>query len=222
MRGKLLGLVPVADGSGPEFDLGELVTWLNDAIMFAPSMLLGAHARFAATGSDDEFDVTVTDRGRTVTARVYLDTDGAPRDFGTEDRWAALSGGLVRARWTTPVSGCRPGRRTTAAGGWCRDLAPTRWRVPLRGDRRGGLGGLQRLGGVTLLRSVSLHHIAPAFRGTLNRRQTASEGTSPGPERRAQGVEHRCARRRRSRGAGDRRVTVTEEDARAGRIHFGF
>jgi hypothetical protein len=118
MRGKLLGLVPVADGSGPEFDLGELVTWLNDAIMFAPSMLLGAHASFAATGSDDEFDVTVTDRGQTVRARVHLDADGAPRDFSTEDRWAALSGGLVRARWTTPVSACRlvDGRPLLAGG----------------------------------------------------------------------------------------------------------
>jgi hypothetical protein len=118
MRGKLLGLVPVADGSGPEFDLGELVTWLNDAIMFAPSMLLGAHATFAATGSEDEFDVAVTDRGRTVTARVHLDADGAPRDFSTEDRWAALSGGLVRARWTTPVSDRRlvDGRPLLAGG----------------------------------------------------------------------------------------------------------
>ena len=118
MRGKLLGLVPVADGSGPEFDLGELVTWLNDAILFAPSMLLGPHATFTATGSDGEFDVAVTDRGRTVRARVYLDADGAPRDFSTEDRWAALSGGLVRARWTTPVAGWRlvDGRRLLAGG----------------------------------------------------------------------------------------------------------
>jgi hypothetical protein len=118
MRGKLLGLVPVADGSGAEFDLGELVTWLNDSIMFAPSMLLGPHVTFAAAGSDDEFDIAVTDRGRIVRARVYLDAEGAPRDFSTEDRWAALGNSLVRARWTTPFRGWRSvdGRRVLAGG----------------------------------------------------------------------------------------------------------
>jgi hypothetical protein len=40
MRGKLLGMITVADGSGQEFDLGELTTYLNDALMRAPSMLL--------------------------------------------------------------------------------------------------------------------------------------------------------------------------------------
>jgi hypothetical protein len=40
MRGKLLGMITVPDGSGPEFDLGELTTYVNDALMLAPSMLL--------------------------------------------------------------------------------------------------------------------------------------------------------------------------------------
>jgi hypothetical protein len=44
MHGKLLGLVTVADGEGREFDLGELVTYVNDAAMLAPSMLLTASA----------------------------------------------------------------------------------------------------------------------------------------------------------------------------------
>jgi hypothetical protein len=41
----------------------------------------------------------------TVTARVFLDEQGAPRDFSTEDRYADLPGGPVRARWTTPIAG---------------------------------------------------------------------------------------------------------------------
>jgi hypothetical protein len=40
MRGKLLGMITVADGPGAEFDLGELTTYVNDALMLAPSMLL--------------------------------------------------------------------------------------------------------------------------------------------------------------------------------------
>ena len=39
MLGKLLGLITVA-GSGPEFDVSELATYVNDALMLAPSMLL--------------------------------------------------------------------------------------------------------------------------------------------------------------------------------------
>ena len=102
MRGKLLGLVPVADGSGPEFDIGELITWLNDAVLMAPGMLLDPRVSWEATG-EESFRITLTDAGRTVTAEVLLDAAGRPRDFRTEDRWADLPGGLVRALWSTPV-----------------------------------------------------------------------------------------------------------------------
>jgi len=102
MRGKLLGLVPVADGSGLEFDVSELVTWLNDAVLLSPSMLLGDATQWSAVDSDS-FDVLFTDSGTTVTARVLVDDRGAPRDFATTDRYAALPGGPVRAEWTTPV-----------------------------------------------------------------------------------------------------------------------
>ena len=37
MHGKLAGLVTVADAAGPENDVSELVTYLNDAVFFAPS-----------------------------------------------------------------------------------------------------------------------------------------------------------------------------------------
>lgn len=104
MRGRLLALVPVADGAGPEYDTSELVTWLNDAVLMAPAMLLHPRTSWASTG-DDGFRVSVTDTGRTVAADVLLDDAGRPRDFRTEDRWADLPGGLVRAPWSTPVTG---------------------------------------------------------------------------------------------------------------------
>jgi hypothetical protein len=37
VHGKLLNLLTVADGSGPEFDTSELVTWLNDAVLMVRS-----------------------------------------------------------------------------------------------------------------------------------------------------------------------------------------
>jgi hypothetical protein len=104
MLGKALGLVTVADGSGPEFDLGELTTWLNDAVLLAPGTLLSAAVTWEATG-DDSFRVSVADGGRTVSAEVFLDDDGRPRDFRSEDRYADLPGGPVRALWSTPVQG---------------------------------------------------------------------------------------------------------------------
>jgi hypothetical protein len=64
----------------------------------------------AWVGVDDaSFDVTLVDHGMTTTTRVLLGPDGSTRDTETDDRWCALPGGPVRARWTTPVDGWRMG-----------------------------------------------------------------------------------------------------------------
>ncbi|MGP7996011.1 MAG: DUF6544 family protein [Streptosporangiaceae bacterium] len=104
LHGKLAGLVTVADGSGPEFDVSELVTYLNDVVLLAPSMLLSLPVRWVPV-SDSAFDLSLTDAGHQVTARVFVDGRGAPVDFSTDDRWCARPGGLVRTRWSTPVRG---------------------------------------------------------------------------------------------------------------------
>ncbi len=104
MHGKLLDLVTVAHAAGPETDLSELVTYLNDLILMAPSMLLRLPVRFIAR-DHRSFDVILSDGGRAVTATVRLDDQDLPCDFDTTDRYADLPGGLVRARWTTPVDG---------------------------------------------------------------------------------------------------------------------
>ncbi len=107
MHGKLLGVVTVARSEGSETDVSELVTYLNDAVLLAPSMLLRLQTSFAAV-DDRSFDVTLVDAGKTVTGRVVLDDDGRPADFSTTDRYADLPGGLVRAEWTTPIDGWQP------------------------------------------------------------------------------------------------------------------
>lgn len=103
MVGKLLSLIRVAEGEGEEFDVGELVTWLNDAVLLSPSFLLVPSVTWSEV-DEHSFDLTLKDRARSVTARVFLDDRGAPQDFSTTDRYADLPGGLVRARWTTPIS----------------------------------------------------------------------------------------------------------------------
>ena len=117
MHGKLLGLIIVADGLGPEFDVSELTTYVNDALMFAPSMLLTPAVIWTAV-DDHSFDVSMSDSGITATSRVFLDEQGRMVDFSTTDRWAALPGGLTHARWTTPIDGWSAhGDRWLSTGG---------------------------------------------------------------------------------------------------------
>ncbi len=117
MIGRLLDMITVADGQGDEFDIGELTTWLDDAILLAPSMLLRAPVSFRAVDADS-FDVTLADAGRIVGAHVRVDERGAPLDVSSDDRYADLPGGLVRARWSTPVAGWQTvdGRAVPTAG----------------------------------------------------------------------------------------------------------
>ncbi len=105
LRGTMFGVIPVASGKGPHFATSELVTWLNDAVLLAPSMLLDPAVRIAEGDDVDAFRVEATDGGRSVAAQVLTDERGAPRDFWTDDRYADLPGGLLRARWHTPVAG---------------------------------------------------------------------------------------------------------------------
>jgi hypothetical protein len=124
MHGTLLGLITVADGDGEPFDVGELVTWLNDACMLAPSMLLDDRVTWDE-GDGHSFRISVTDHGRTVSAAVDVDAVGALTDFSTTDRFADLGGGPVRAEWRTPVDGwlLRGGRRLPTG---CRAV----WHLP--------------------------------------------------------------------------------------------
>lgn len=104
---RLLDLWTIQDAAGPEYDTGELVTYLNDAVLIAPSMLLTPDIAWAAVDADS-FEVALTDHGRTVTARVLIDERGAPRDFSTTDRFCSDPDHpkrLMRARWTTPIAG---------------------------------------------------------------------------------------------------------------------
>ncbi len=104
---RLLDLVTVGDGTGEAYDIGELVTYLNDGIMLAPSLLLVPEVRWTEVDASS-FDVALSDRGRTVSARVFLDERGAPVDFATSDRFYSDPkdpARVTRCRWTTPMAG---------------------------------------------------------------------------------------------------------------------
>lgn len=115
MLGRALDLVPVVDDASEAVTVGECVTWLNDAVLLAPSMLLGPNVAFAPV-NDGAFDLALTDAGRTVRARVTVDSCGAVTDFVTDDRFYLPPGAKApprRMTWRTPVEGWREegGRR---------------------------------------------------------------------------------------------------------------
>jgi hypothetical protein len=108
-RGRMLirplDLVTVADGTGEAYDIGELVTYLNDGITIAPSMLLVPQVRWTEVDTSS-FDVALTDHGRTVRGRVFVDERGTPVNFETTDRFYSDPrdpAKVTRCRWTTPL-----------------------------------------------------------------------------------------------------------------------
>lgn len=113
MLAKAFDYFRVVEGTGHELDVGELVTYLNDAILMAPSLLLGPETSWREVDQHC-FDVTLTDGKLRVTARVWLDERGAPTDFSTTDRYYdAPDGTRVRTEWRTPVSGWQDARDGT-------------------------------------------------------------------------------------------------------------
>jgi hypothetical protein len=127
---RLLDLFTIGDGTGEEYDISELVTYLNDAVLIAPSMLLVPEISWSSADATS-FDLSLADRGRAVRARVMIDENGAPTEFSTTDRFCYNPDEpekLVRARWAMPVSGwefvdgrARPG---SAQAVWHLPLGP--------------------------------------------------------------------------------------------------
>jgi len=107
MLGRVFDAVSIVDVSNERMDTGELVTYLNDCVLLAPSMLLGPQTTWTPVDGG-AFDVAFMDRARTVRARVFVDERGAVTDFSTMDRYAsdpAAPEEMVQARWSTPVRG---------------------------------------------------------------------------------------------------------------------
>jgi len=104
---RLMDLITIGDGIGEEYNIGELVTYLNDAVLICPTMLLVPEVSWAAV-DDSSFDVSLADHGRVVTGRVSVSANGVATEFSTMDRFYSdpeVPKSLRRARWTTPVTG---------------------------------------------------------------------------------------------------------------------
>jgi len=117
---RLLDLITVGDGTGEAYDVGELVTYLNDGVMIAPTLLLVPEVQWHEA-DDSSFELSIADHGRTVRAKVFVDERGAPVDFETTDRFYADPkdpAKATRCRWNTPIAGWQEvgGRMLPTAG----------------------------------------------------------------------------------------------------------
>lgn len=182
---KLLDLFTIADGIDEEYDIGELVTYLNDAALIAPSMLLVPECSCSHVDGNS-FDLSLTDHGRTVTARVFVDERGAPVDFSTTDRFYADPKHykqLERTRWTTPIEGWQE------VGG---RPVPTRaqaiWHLP---------AGPFPYADFTLVPGAVAFNVRPGTAGghrrILSHKRCASEVQDCAPAER-RGLQYLCAR----------------------------
>jgi hypothetical protein len=104
MDGRVLGTYRVAHGAGTEFDVSELTTLLNDAILWCPGLLTGRRTTWTDV-DDRQFIVELRQGNLNVGAIVTVDAHGMPTEFTTTDRFIELPQGLVRAQWRTPVTG---------------------------------------------------------------------------------------------------------------------
>ncbi len=108
MRVRILDRFTVEDAQGRELDIGELITYVNDALLLCPSMLLNNAVEWTHV-NNDSFDVSLRHGPLKVTGRVFIDERGAITDFSTNDRFcthpAKPKAGFIRTRWSTPIEG---------------------------------------------------------------------------------------------------------------------
>ncbi len=101
MFGKIAGLYTIFDARGPELDQGTMLRYLNETTWF-PIALLSDYITWQAA-DDHAFDVTFTDCGKSVTARLIVDDSGRLINFVTR-RYRENKGTYTLDTWTTPMT----------------------------------------------------------------------------------------------------------------------
>lgn len=101
MYGRIAGLFTIFDARGDEIDQGTMLRYLNEATWF-PITLLGDNIAWQGVDHDSA-DVTFTDHGKSVTARMIFDAAGRPVNFITR-RYRENKGQYTLDTWETPFA----------------------------------------------------------------------------------------------------------------------
>ena len=104
---QLLGLIRVADSSGPEMDQAALTRYLNETIWF-PTACLSDYIRWETIDSNSA-KPTVSVKNVTASAVFYFDEKGELTNFIAE-RYMDENGQLVLRTWSAPINGGRPAK----------------------------------------------------------------------------------------------------------------
>lgn len=100
---RLLSRFRVQYMDGPEMNVGETVTFLNDMCCLAPVTLIDPRIRWLAV-EEDRVQLSFTHAAITVTAWLHFNAAHQLVDFVSEDRAAAQpDGSLLRVPWSTPL-----------------------------------------------------------------------------------------------------------------------
>lgn len=75
LTARLLGVLPVVQGSGPSYDQGELLRWVAEAVWFPTSLLPGGQVVWSPV-DDDSATLTLTDHGQTVACLMNFNGPG--------------------------------------------------------------------------------------------------------------------------------------------------
>lgn len=100
MFGKFAGIVTLFDARGAEMDQGAMLRYLNEATWF-PTALLGDNMTWQAVDAHSA-DVTFTDAGSSVSARLFFDAAGRLINFRAQ-RYREQQGKYSLDPWETPM-----------------------------------------------------------------------------------------------------------------------
>jgi Family of unknown function (DUF6544) len=103
MVGRLAGLFTLFDESGQEFDQGALSRYLSEMVWF-PAAFLGENITWQAI-DDRSVHVTISDRGQSVSGRLFFDDAGRPVNFATMRYYFKSKDDIQLQPWSTPMAG---------------------------------------------------------------------------------------------------------------------
>ncbi len=101
MFGKLAGLFTIFDERGEKLDQGAMMRYLNEMTWF-PIAYLSDYITWQAVDAHSA-DVTFTDCGKSLSARMYFDDAGRPLSFVAQ-RYMGTSGQYSLETWCTPFT----------------------------------------------------------------------------------------------------------------------
>src|SRR4029453_1155241 len=101
MFGKMAGLFTIFDLRGEKLDQGTMIRYLNEMTLF-PLAFLGENITWQAV-DDHSAQVTFTDCGRSVSARMFFDAAGRLTNF-TCLRYRGHNGDFSLDPWATPMT----------------------------------------------------------------------------------------------------------------------